>query len=711
MIEQRADRERLFWSTGSRISALTSIRVVIVILVLLGSVASSVCAQTIRIVDGVGVLTDDGTLLTRAKPIDIQSGTAFRLVSNANGAFDISVVPLDYDEDVETLVVDRTSVEDWIITSLPFDFRIGEDKYRQVRVSKRGCILLGAPDRSLAMLFSEDGLEKQYEPVDAILDATPRLCPLFSSPIHSTDHRFTSAYLKLSSDTAVFRWRGRGFDATGFGPVDFELVLKQSGEAIFSYKNVEGVLYGAMLAVTGRESWWNSPTTLAKLSASLPWSSIDEVRLDQLGGTDVLVVRFQPVALETAPRTFGVDLYSDTSFTQFLGRVRAEQDANGWTEILEFPSRQYPVRAPMPVQADRLPSVFVPLDDFGLVHQSFAVKFFVDSPATGIDHPSMIRPEVSEALHVDLSAGFNPGRAAPLMNVYTLPVANLRLIKNVLLREKQTEWDHAFIFPVFEHGEGSYSCCGNAAVRGIGPRSDSALPPSPDLTILSTLPRDLSSYRSCEYLQHGFGHRFLFYIGLKVGDSITNVLNPDLIHPSFFMNTQAAFPVNTAQDWSAMGGTPWRQNSDGTFSPAWGPQPGSCGFSWVELYLMGLVTASEVPEWFYLENAREVPGSFGSRYNATKVRVTIDQVIAANGPRVPAAETSQKNFTVLFVLLTTAGREISASEISLVQRLRQQFAAQFERAVGDRARMNTTFLPGTGPRRLPRRSRSSALAR
>ena len=102
------------------------------------------------------------------------------------------------------------------------------------------------------------------------------------------------------------------------------------------------------------------------------------------------------------------------------------------------------------------------------------------------------------------------------------------------------------------------------------------------------------------------------------------------------LHLPAAFPWHPedAGPISLMGGRFWRDNGDGTFTPLesyWGG-----GHSWLDLYLAGLADADEVPDMFILRNARPVhEGDRWGPHTGDKEIVTIQQVVAAEGPRVP----------------------------------------------------------------------------
>ena len=49
-----------------------------------------------------------------------------------------------------------------------------------------------------------------------------------------------------------------------------------------------------------------------------------------------------------------------------------------------------------------------------------------------------------------------------------------------------------------------------------------------------------------------------------------------------------------------MGGSNWTDNLDGTFTSQDHATGAYLGYSWVDLYLMGLASPDEVPDFFYL---------------------------------------------------------------------------------------------------------------
>lgn len=134
-------------------------------------------------------------------------------------------------------------------------------------------------------------------------------------------------------------------------------------------------------------------------------------------------------------------------------------------------------------------------------------------------------------------------------------------------------------------------------------------------------------------------------------------------HWSFFMDAGG----------SPAGGNRWKDNGDGTFTTL--PQkPGELAYSMLDLYLMGLATKDEVGTFGVLASP-VVQGSpkdpfgggaptastfpwFGDApvtVKATRVVYGVDDVIQANGPRVPDAAAAPKKLTFGMALVTEPG--------------------------------------------------------
>jgi hypothetical protein len=183
-------------------------------------------------------------------------------------------------------------------------------------------------------------------------------------------------------------------------------------------------------------------------------------------------------------------------------------------------------------------------------------------------------------------------------------------------------------------------------------------------------------------LAHEVGHRWLAFVRFinGQGQRSTDLLGRQLGHWSFLMDT----------DGSVMEGNDIRDNGDGTFTTVatW------AGFSRLDQYLMGFRRASEVPPFFYVSGSQLDPEgtpSTGVKITGQRRDVTIDQIIAAEGPRVPDFAGAQKTINVAFALLGKKGQPPSTASIKRVGRYRNRLASYFREQTGGEARIKTSL--------------------
>ena len=201
---------------------------------------------------------------------------------------------------------------------------------------------------------------------------------------------------------------------------------------------------------------------------------------------------------------------------------------------------------------------------------------------------------------------------------------------------------------------------------------------------------------------HELGHRWLLFASLMESGKRASTLNPVSAHPAQYVDTRAAFKVYTDADTSVMGGAFFTDHGDGRFSTA---EYGPFGYSWLDLYLMGLATPEEVQPMFYVADSSP---SLGGEYYApsnqtftgTRRNFTIQNVIDATGVRTPAYPSAQREFKVVFVLLADPRRPPTADEVAVVHHYRSLMETDFRRATNGRGSVSTTIEPPpSGPRR------------
>ena len=153
------------------------------------------------------------------------------------------------------------------------------------------------------------------------------------------------------------------------------------------------------------------------------------------------------------------------------------------------------------------------------------------------------------------------------------------------------------------------------------------------------------------------------------------------------LHTPAAF-VRTG---SIMGGDFWQENADGTFTRVVSETKSEEGLSWLDLYLSGLATADEVPDTFLLRNLQETGDGWRGPHTAEKEIVTMEQVLAALGPRDPPPERSQKVFNIGFVYLLEPGQEPDQDQLRFHALFLDGALEYWARITGGRSRLTTEF--------------------
>jgi len=190
---------------------------------------------------------------------------------------------------------------------------------------------------------------------------------------------------------------------------------------------------------------------------------------------------------------------------------------------------------------------------------------------------------------------------------------------------------------------------------------------------------------------HELGHRWAADARAIVnGETIT--LGP--VHWLAGVHLPAAFPYSNPVEGDAMGGSTWKDNGDGTwtqldrdyYSPA-------KGFSWLALYLMGLAKADEVQPFFILRNLQRTGQQDANGhpiYKGDKTVITIQDVIAAMGPRVPDVDHAQKKFNTAIVVMTMPGKQPSKELITAANNISEHWIAYWSKVTGGRSVMTTS---------------------
>jgi hypothetical protein len=183
------------------------------------------------------------------------------------------------------------------------------------------------------------------------------------------------------------------------------------------------------------------------------------------------------------------------------------------------------------------------------------------------------------------------------------------------------------------------------------------------------------------------GHRWLAFLDFRnhTGARSESLLGRDQAHWSFFFDSDAS--VMEGNDIEDLGG--------GSFRTTAAVQR----YSRLDQYAMGLVSASQVPTFFYVDNPTNVAGGreadsaprVGVTFNGTRRDVLMEDVIAINGPRIPSSADSSRVHRQAFLLVVGRGRSADSAHIAKLDRIRRAWESFFLQATENRMQAITTL--------------------
>ncbi len=187
------------------------------------------------------------------------------------------------------------------------------------------------------------------------------------------------------------------------------------------------------------------------------------------------------------------------------------------------------------------------------------------------------------------------------------------------------------------------------------------------------------TYDTLELIAHEVAHRWLAYPRVLNGTASTfDLLRSDKGHWSFFLNANASLMEgHTIDDRGVAKGNARFMTVDVTHR-----------YSELDLYLMGYGREEDVPPSFFVENPS---GTFntadtlpylGATFGGTRNDFTVDDVIGANGPRVPSILQSPKVYRQAFILLLERGQQVPLDQVAKLQKIRNQFVPYFNSLTG-----------------------------
>ncbi len=302
----------------------------------------------------------------------------------------------------------------------------------------------------------------------------------------------------------------------------------------------------------------------------------------------------------------------------------------------------------------------------------------------------LAQADIGSVTVMDFQGDYSRGLSAPRQDV-----------AQRFLEGRRDEYDFIVVFTTFEFETGEALALYNGIrndVAGIGiPVIDSGvafgsaarLQGMVDMAALGRYTFDPGDPRYAQLLgtlAHEVMHRWAVRPRFRTpggGDS-TDLIGRDGSHWSYFVDS----------DGSVMYGNDWESRASGDFRSVRVRQV----YSPLDLYLGGFIATSEVPPTRLIRggvgSANDLP-LLGAITGGSSETVTIAQIIASEGARVPAAADAPKSFNAGLVLLKRPGEALAPRTLADLERLRVQFQQRFAAMTGGRATIRMGSLPRT----------------
>lgn len=265
-----------------------------------------------------------------------------------------------------------------------------------------------------------------------------------------------------------------------------------------------------------------------------------------------------------------------------------------------------------------------------------------------------------------------------------------RLVAQEYLRTHPDRYDFLIVFTTFEFATGDALAFYNAVrndTAGIGqPQFDVSqefgssgrLQGYVDMaatTRYALATRSPNFEHTRNTLAHELMHRWGAHVSYRneQGTLSRDLIGSDDSHWSYFLDSDA----------SLMYGNDWSPRADGRFEST----SVRYRYSPLDLYLAGFAAAAEVSPLRLIRGgngaATDLP-QLGAISGGSSETVRIEQIIAAEGPRNPAAATAQKDFRAAFILLVRPNETPPPQTVAALEALRVRVQQHFAQVTDGR---------------------------
>ncbi len=672
--------------------------------------------------------TDEGQILIELRPTDARAPRLFDLnrrtivfTPDGDGAWSRSVRALSWESPLGERVGHA-----WPVVFGSFRFPFASREWDSVHISPAGFLTFGGPPPDL-------GSHRRRtigEHAETDLRTHPTIAALYKpylgyAPHHGARDPREAIYVAHHPDRVSITWATSEPERWPHGvstsrPALIQAVLKQDGTISLAYANVsfgDGVvglfpnnepLRGEVLGRMMDRTDVGVPEYLDLLDVTIHASKNDSVFVEwTMRG---------PIPVPAPGSVFSYRLYLDTDEPYWTRWDSSDKDVSWRVDVWPNGERNGNGGTVVASDSPNRIGLLANISDLSRVSTAvFAATNEFDSSGflRGDEGPTPVRIELPAATAtIDLSRSDSSFSTRHAETFHYRGVPDTEALACRVVAHFGDEFDfivfHSqFPWDVQQHGSAWNGYYGNVGVTaGTGNQGDSRAPCG-QVRLKGHIDQpwwmwDRRVFEAASGVHHpdnaGFD-RGLYSFSHELAHSwtadalyMTNA-GPVELGPTHWrreLHLPAAFPWRAfgGVHRSLMGGSYWREYGDGSFSLE-RTSPSTLGFSWLDLYAMGLADASEVPDMFIVRNATRV-GS--GRYRGQKEVVTIEQIIAADGPRRPTRANSPEEFNVGFVYLLAPGEKPSAELLNLHAQFRDAALEHWFHVTGGRSRL-TARIP------------------
>ena len=673
--------------------------------------------------------TLDNQILLELLPADTALANLFDLngrtlvfTPDGHGGYSRSVQSVAWEDDIGQPVADGEEIH---LQRFTFDF--AGSGWGSFFVSRHGLITFGEP------LAYDYWLQSRFDPMSAIAAefvTTPTISPLFKPVLGGREDTYgATQHVALGVDQVVVTWATSEPIYYEHGvpperPVRFQLILRADGTVRFSYADV--YLGDGIVGLFQHDDITKSDLIVAMADERDPELAghLDLLNVAIYATSDDSIAILEFLLRESIPDPDDHTWYSyriyfdvdrpwwetewydlDNVWQIDIGRwARGERTVSG-DGVIGLLRSDSSDRIALLADTRKIQGIPVSI-------RAGTAEFHRDRSVAGDSVRSPVLLELPPAPRVDLSQPSSRYSLKHQEVFHYRSAPNTVDIACRVIGELGDEFDLLVFHSEFrtdsqESASPWNGYSGNVGVEGVGNPSQNVPPcdagrlkghwARPVLMNVGVVDHSARSNNRTPFdgalvlFAHEFTHAWTAALSFDRNGEVERLFDdwghwrPDLHVPTVFpwRETEACY-------MSLMGGGPcWSDNGDGTFTPHLGYH--DSGPSWLDLYAMGLADASEVPDMFILRNAR--PVNEGDRWGphiGDKEIVSIEQVVAVEGPRAPSATEAQKDFNAGFVYLLEPGQTPDPDLLRLHRDYRDKVIDHWSHITGGRSRMATT---------------------